>query len=229
MFLKVPVKPECMPEAPDPANKKLLPDENTWVYEEYNRLRQQIAETVDPLNTYIETFKVFADEYKLDPAAVIADLDDDDNPPDVLQLEKDVIFHRKEVLRLKEQIPETKVVSMFLINCGKLRDAVAKKHTKIADDMIELIAKQAKKMATATMESFDHVNMKVESQPKDIEELSSIKDFMAGVPNEIQKLKNEIAAGMKVYKILEGFQYKYADEDDYDKQWRLFGSPLETH
>ena len=34
---------------------------------------------------------------------------------------------------------------------------------------------------------------------------------------------------MKVYKILEGFQYKFADEEDYDKQWRLFGSPLETH
>ena len=94
--------------------------------------------------------------------------------------------------------------------------------------MIELIAKTAKKMANDTMESFDQVNLRVESQPKDIEELSSIKDFMASVPNEIQKLRNEIAAGMKVYKILEGFQYKFADEDDYDKQWRLFGSPLET-
>ena len=56
MYLKVPVKPESMPEAPDPANKKLLPDENTWVYEEYNRLRQKIAETVDPLVQYLETF-----------------------------------------------------------------------------------------------------------------------------------------------------------------------------
>ena len=106
---------------------------------------------------------------------------------------------------------------MFLVNCRKIRDQVCEKHTQIANDMIELIAKQAKRMATDTMEAFDHVNMKVESQPKDIEELSGIRDFMAGVPNEIQKLKNEIAAGMKVYKILEGFQYKYAEEDDYDK------------
>lgn len=68
----------------------------------------------------------------------------------------------------------------------------------------------------------------MESQPKDIEELSSIKDYMAGVPNEIAKLRNDIATGMKIYGILAGFQYKFADEEDYDRQWRLFGSPQET-
>ena len=64
-----------MPEVPDPANKKLLPDENTWVYEEYNRLRQRIAETVDPLVQYLETFQVFTEEYKLDPEKLITELD----------------------------------------------------------------------------------------------------------------------------------------------------------
>lgn len=122
MYLKVPIKPMWMPEAPDPENKKLLPDENTWVYEEYQRLKDKIAEVIDPLNTYIETFAVFKDEYKLDPAALIAELDDPDNPPDVMQLQKDVFFHRKEVERLKAEIPETAVVSMFLVNCRKIRD-----------------------------------------------------------------------------------------------------------
>jgi hypothetical protein len=35
MYLKVPVKPNEKPEDPDPENKKLLPDENAWVYEEF--------------------------------------------------------------------------------------------------------------------------------------------------------------------------------------------------
>jgi hypothetical protein len=30
--------------------------------------------------------------------------------------------------------------------------------------------------------------MKIESHPKDIEELTALKDFMVGVPNEIEKL-----------------------------------------
>lgn len=33
---------------------------------------------------------------------------------------------------------------------------------------------------------------------------------------------------MQVYKILEDFKYKFPDEEDYDKQWRLYGSPNDT-
>lgn len=33
--LKVPRKPDTMPLKPDPADKKQLPDPNTWIYEAY--------------------------------------------------------------------------------------------------------------------------------------------------------------------------------------------------
>ena len=48
------------------------------------------------------------------------------------------------------------------------------------------------------------------------------------MPNEIEKLEREIKVNVSVYSILNEFQYKFADEEDYDKQWRLYGSPLET-
>lgn len=47
--LKVPVKPSSMPEAPDRADKKALPDENTWVYQEYQRLQSKVYECIEPL------------------------------------------------------------------------------------------------------------------------------------------------------------------------------------
>jgi hypothetical protein len=33
---------------------------------------------------------------------------------------------------------------------------------------------------------------------------------------------------MQIYQILEEFKYSFSDEQDYDMQWRLFGSPLDT-
>lgn len=72
------------------------------------------------------------------------------------------------------------------------------------------------------------MNMKIESSPKDIEELTSIKDYMAAVPTEIEKIMAEIKSCMNVYDILGGFNYKFADDDDYDKKWRLFGSSRDT-
>jgi len=51
---------------------------------------------------------------------------------------------------------------------------------------------------------------------------------MGQAPQEIAKLKGEIASGMKVYGILEEFQFQFGEEEDFDRQWRLFGSPGDT-
>jgi hypothetical protein len=59
MFLKVPVKPDEMPDTPDPANKKLLKDENEWVYSAYMKLRTKVFESVDPLAEYLKTYDQF--------------------------------------------------------------------------------------------------------------------------------------------------------------------------
>mgnify|MGYP006950259597 CR=1 FL=1 len=83
-------------------------------------------------------------------------------------------------------------------------------------------------MANNTIDAFYKINDKINSQPKDIEELSQIRDFMQSVPAEIEKLDGQIKLGMQVYGILEEFKYAFADEEDYDKQWRLFGSPNDT-
>jgi dynein heavy chain len=83
-------------------------------------------------------------------------------------------------------------------------------------------------MANATIDAFYKINDKINSQPKDIEELSQIRDFMQSVPGEIEKLDVQIKLGMQVYEILADFKYTFAEEEDYDKQWRLFGSPNDT-
>ena len=70
--------------------------------------------------------------------------------------------------------------------------------------------------------------MKIESHPKDIEELTALKDFMVGVPNEIEKLQKEIKETLAIYSTLDFFNYKFSDDEDYGRKWKVFGSPLDT-
>jgi hypothetical protein len=207
LYLKVPQKPESRPELPDPADKKQLADPNTWIYEAYTKLRSKITETIDPLDQYLATLNKYKAEFKLDPISVLKVLDDEENPtePDVLR--KDVMFHKKEADRLMKEIPDSIIVSMFQVNVGTIRDQIVAKHNMIAEQEIELIAKMAKRMANNTIDSFFKINDKIQSQPKDIEELSQIKDFMLSVPSEIEKLDVQIKVGMQVYAILEEFKY----------------------
>jgi hypothetical protein len=56
-------------------------------------MRERLEESIKPLDEYIGTYNKYNAEYKIDPTAYINKLDDDDNPPEIEFLKKDVIFH----------------------------------------------------------------------------------------------------------------------------------------
>lgn len=93
MFLKATARPDLKPDVPDQNDKKAILDENSWVFDAYFKLRDRLEEAIKPLEDYIHTYSRYDKEYKLDPAAIIKKLDDDDNPPEIDFLKKDVIFH----------------------------------------------------------------------------------------------------------------------------------------
>ncbi len=171
-YLKATIRPLYQPEDPDPKDKKTLPDENAWVYKLYHSLTTRIDEAVEPLNAYIKTYAKYDKEYKLDPVAYVKKLDDEDNPPEIEALRKEVTTHRAEAERLKGEIPDDIIVSIFRVSGREIRNKLVEKHTKIAKDVIDLIAKRAKQAANELLNTFDKINMKIESHPKDIEELS---------------------------------------------------------
>ncbi len=155
------------------------------------------------MNAYIKTYAKYDKEYKLDPEATIKKLDDDENPPEIDFLRKDVNFHMKEADRLKSEIPDEIVISIFKVSCKEIRNKLAQKHIKIAQDEIELIAKWAKINANNLIGHFEKMNLKIEGHPKDIEELTALKDYMVSVPNEIEKLQKDLKDCLNIYTILE--------------------------
>jgi dynein heavy chain len=176
----------------------------------------------------LKTYDQFANDYALNPDAEIAKMDDEEAPPEPETLRRDVLMRRQRALKLQDQIPESIVVSMFQIDCKSIRTTLADKHLKIAKAEVELIAKQAKITSNKIMAEFDTKDLKIIAVPNNIEELSEIKSYMGQVPQEIEKLGQEIKKCTDIYDMLNEFQYAFNDEDDADKRWRMFGSPQET-
>jgi len=229
MYLKATKKPQSRPEEPSPDNPAELPDPNAWVFEEYAKLRDTISKIIEPMNDYFATYAKFEKENDtLDPEAEMKKYEDPENWPSVDELKGMITTHRREEQRLMGEIPEEKVVSVFRISTNVIRDLLAAKHKRIADDMIELIAKITKAETNAILKEFELNNIKVEGTPKGIEELSDLKDFMNGLPMELEKKQAVIKTCMKNYEILDEFHYRWEDEDDYDKMWQVYGAPLET-
>jgi len=82
---------------------------------------------------------------------------------------------------------------------------LADKHISIANQEIEIIAKRARTQADETLKTFVEINAKIEKKPTDIEDLTAIKEFMATVPNELEKIQGDINQTLDVYAILEEF------------------------
>lgn len=158
----------------------------------------------------------------------MAKYDDPEDWPDVDTLRNAITFHQSEDKRLQTEIPEEIICSVFKISTKVIRDNLAAKHRKIAEAQIELIAKIAKETSNKLLKEFELANIKVEGVPKNIEDLSNIKEYMAGLPGEMEKKKVEIRKCMEIYKTLDKFHHKFEDEEEYDKMWRVYGSPLET-
>lgn len=143
MFLKATIRPEFRPEDPDPEDLTQIPDENTWIFDEFSKLRDCIANIIKPMDDYIVTYNKYKQEYELDPEKFLSQWADPEDWPDVETLRSDIMFHKAEEKRLQEEIPEEIICSIFKISTGVIRDELAAKHRKIAEEEILLIAKIA--------------------------------------------------------------------------------------
>jgi hypothetical protein len=70
--------------------------------------------------------------------------EDDEDPPDIDDLKKDIYFHRSQEAKLKDEIPEFVTVSMFQVDCREFREVLSGKHAQIAEREVLVIAKRAK-------------------------------------------------------------------------------------
>lgn len=66
----------------------------------------------------------------------------------------------------------------------------------------------------------------MQEEPSDIEKLTQLKEYMANMPNELEAMKVKMNSCFDIYKMLEGFNYRFSKED-LNRRWNIFGSPRE--
>ena len=89
-----------------------------------------------------------------------------------------------------------------------------------------MIAKKAKSEAQSIFQNFKQMENNLKESPKDIEKLTEIREYIANLPMELDKMRLEMIKCFDIYKILEDFNYRF-NKEDLDKKWLIFGSPKE--
>jgi len=71
------------------------------------------------------------------------------------------------------------------------------------------------------------IKQKIGEEPKNIEELTEIKEYMLGLPNELEKIKIDMNKCFDIYKMLEDFNWRFSN-DEMNRKWNVFAGPRDV-
>lgn len=225
-MLKAPLRPRQKPSPVDPNKKSVLPDENTWLWDAYDDLRTALTAAIQPLYEYVQTFSQFEEQHKLQPDKYVADLDGgtEQEPMDAEALRADIFALKEKEEELKERIPESVTVSIFKINIKDIRNLYAGKYQQIMEKETKLIARRAIDANYRITTEFGAITERIQTPPKNIQELTDTKKYLSEIGITIEKLKTEIDQCMRTYDICSEFTHEFTSGENDDK-WKLFGAP----
>lgn len=110
-------------------------------------------------------------------------------------------------------MPECIHISFFKIYLKDVVEHLALKYHQTARGLEGIVAKKAKKSTTALLEKFKEMSKTVEQNPSNIEKLVELRDYMAAIPSELEKVKKEIEESNKIYDMLEEFRFLLGPDD----------------
>lgn len=95
-YIKAPMMPVLEPVDPDPLERpRKFPDENKWVWELYFKLKQEVEDSIGPLNDYLRAFDQFIPVLQMRPDEYAREIELEENPRDI-ELIKDEILRTQE-------------------------------------------------------------------------------------------------------------------------------------
>ena len=229
-YLLTPVIPREQPIHPSEEDRKSgkLLDDNWWVWDLKEKLITSAKYSIEPLTNYLQVYEKYEEVFQLDPEKFIHSVQEKAGEISVEELRDEIFKHQELEKKILNEIPETIRVSCFEINCREVRNTLSGKHSTFVKLITDQIGSIAKETTNTLLENFKKMQRDISKAPKDVEELTEIKQMIERIPMDIEKMRNEIENNMNTFNILEKFQFKFST-DDLNKKWELFGFPKRTY
>ena len=130
--------------------------------------------------------------------------------------------------QLNEDIPKFVHVSCFEISCVEVISHLDEKLNELSKNLKTIIAKRAKEGTAQIFNLHCVIKSKLNEDPDNIEKLVELKEYIANLPFELDKLKTEMGKVFDIFKTMEDFNYKFSNED-MNKKWNVFGGSKEIY
>ncbi len=145
-------------------------------------------------------------------------------PKEISEIQAEILKVQKRTEEISQRLPETIKISCFQVQCKDLQQMLLDKLKQVTKNLKDVIARRVVQQNEDIYAKILQILHKLREQPKDIEELTALKEYMVQVEQELGQIESSIEECGHVYDILEDFGYILSSED-INKRWVVFKGP----
>lgn len=222
---------------PSPRCISSLSLELPWIKALLVRVESAVDRAISPLNAYLLFFKKYEKFVNIDNASYIGSrIQVHRRDPESTEMELPVSVNLVQVKSLLEEhyisikdiedsLPITPVeCGLFLVDVVSIRNLLLEKHRAIINTILHDHYDRCKTITEYLDDEFRQINKNLSKRPENIEQLTELEEYIAGLGNTVGVLQNFIVDMMAYQDVLEVYKYK-TDLDSGSQRWAVFAFP----
>jgi dynein heavy chain, axonemal len=202
------------------------PIAESWAQQARDALVELLAKSLAPMDQYLETLVPFLELISIDINEYAAEAEqkyfkDSMNMADLCTVAKS---HADQSEVILTQFPTSVSLGLVQIDCKSMRAMLASKHRAISTKLFQLLERKAREYADATIIEFRNMFDVVVVSPSNIEKLTELREFLAGVPQRVNQLSDRIEKNEMYFSLIESSKWQMPMEV-MDMRWEVFRWP----
>uniref|UniRef100_A0A8C5QQJ6 Dynein axonemal heavy chain 1 n=1 Tax=Leptobrachium leishanense TaxID=445787 RepID=A0A8C5QQJ6_9ANUR len=181
-------------------------------------IRTAIQKALIPLQAYAKQYEKYLELNNTDVETFIKAFKA--KTPSAAEIKAAVEVHLLEKERLDNALPNSIIIGPFQINIEGVKQNLSRKRKIMSNSLLELLAKSVR----SDLEEFRVISRKMYDKPNSVEELTDLREWMNGIPEQLKTLEEQIAKTSSDYDVMDEFFFNLSQED-FNAKWAAIAWP----
>ncbi|XP_075430348.1 dynein axonemal heavy chain 1 isoform X2 [Ascaphus truei] len=180
------------------------------------RICTAICKALIPLRAYAKQYEKYLVLNNSDVEAFITGFRAQN--PSAVEVKFAVEQHLLEKERLDNSLPNSIIIGPFHISIEVVKQNLSRKCKALSIALLELLAKNSRKEMENISDQFRAISRNLYEKPNSVEQLTDLREWMKGVPEQIRTLEEQVTKVIADYDVIDEFFYSLSQED-FNAKW----------
>ncbi|GBP84500.1 Dynein heavy chain 1, axonemal [Eumeta japonica] len=190
---------------------------------ERERLLKAYRKAIIPLNAYRRRYDCYADIYALEIEEYVETYRAEKHSAS--EIRHVVQMHYDAMQELIRRLPQYINIGPFALNVDTLKYTLISKRENVMKALLLMWAEEVRNSVDDVIIAFKGLMRKLGEKPNNIEHIFEIKEWMEGIPFNLQTQEENMKKVFVDYEVLDAF-YMPLENEDFGALWEAIGWPL---